>query len=211
MSYWSDLLGENRENPGSSFYGLSEEDVDTHCKIRTYNSFHLTGAVAPSYDLKIVPSEGYKKEIYSDCDIIKLPVLIASVTRKKLFEVFCDLAYQIHGGQDGIVDVVLESSHEQQNSRHIDIWREEIDLSVLMSHLWLQREMLIEDGCTGVVILDPRQPAEVQFDEHKLLYVYGQQLRRFEEVLKQYGIPFRDDMKFITGAEHWHCSDSMHW
>jgi hypothetical protein len=66
--------------------------------------------------------------------------------------------------------------------------------------------MLLDDGCTGIAVLNPNIPLEVQFDEHKLLIMYGQDLSEFEAILEQSGIRRMEDMKFITEAEHVHSS-----
>jgi hypothetical protein len=51
---------------------------------------------------------------------------------------------------------------------------------------------------------------EVQFDEHKLLFVYAHDLEPFEEVLVQYGLKRDDTLKFISEAEHLHSTDDEH-
>jgi hypothetical protein len=64
--------------------------------------------------------------------------------------------------------------------------------------------MLVNDGCTGIAVLNPHLPQEVQLDEHKLLIVYGSDLRAYERILQEGRVPCRDDMRFITEAEHVH-------
>ena len=54
--------------------------------------------------------------------------------------------------------------------------------------------------------IDPGASQEIQFDEHKLLIVYGEKLRAFEEVLDDCRIDCRPEMKFVTEAEHVHSS-----
>jgi hypothetical protein len=49
----------------------------------------------------------------------------------------------------------------------------------------------------------------VQFDEHKLIIVYGNPLDQYEEVLARFGIRRDDKMKFITEAEHVHSSSEQ--
>ena len=58
-------------------------------------------------------------------------------------------------------------------SGHVDLYREHIDLPVLKSMLCDFEDLLLNDGCTGIAVLNPHVPLEVQFDEHKLLIVYG--------------------------------------
>jgi hypothetical protein len=54
-------------------------------------------------------------------------------------------------------------------------------------------------------------PLEVQFDEHKLLIAYGQDLTAFEDVLRYRRVPCNDQMKFITEAEHVHSSSDNYF
>ena len=61
-------------------------------------------------------------------------------------------------------------------------------------------------GCLGIAALNPSIPLEVQFDEHKLLIVYGQDLDEFERIIAGYGLKRDDTLKFITEAEHVHSS-----
>ncbi|MCH8829810.1 MAG: hypothetical protein IID45_09560, partial [Planctomycetes bacterium] len=66
--------------------------------------------------------------------------------------------------------------------------------------------MLIDDGCTGIAVLNPQIPLEVQFDEHKLLILYGHDLTAFEYVLEEHRIACSEEIRFITEAEHVHSS-----
>ena len=51
---------------------------------------------------------------------------------------------------------------------------------------------------------------EVQFDEHKLLFVYAHDLQPFEEILLSYGLKRDDTLKFISEAEHLHSTDDVY-
>jgi len=86
------------------------------------------------------------------------------------------------------------------------LYREQIDLPVLKSTLYDFEDMLLDDGCMGLAVLNPRIPLEIQFDEHKLLIMYGQDLSPFESVLADYSVECCEDIKFITEAEHVHSS-----
>ena len=187
----------------SSFENLSEEQLEAHMKIARYGDFLLTDAVRPSFDLQVVPAAGYRHDVYRDKETgVDIPVLMAAATREQLFDLFLDLMDPL--GDE--VDVVLETSHDREKRGHDDLYREHIDLPVLKSTLCDFEDMLLDDGCTGVAVLNPGIPLEVQFDEHKLLIMYGQDLSQFEKVLEQWGLPCCDDMRFITEAEHVHSS-----
>ena len=187
----------------NSFEHLGEEDLEAHLGIARYGDFMLTEAVRPSYDLQVVPSGGYRHDVYHDeQNNMRIPVLMVSASREKLFDLFIELLDPL--GES--VDVVLETSHSAGGGSHTDLYREGMDLPVLKSTLYDYEEMLTDDGCTGIAVLNPNVPLEVQFDEHKLLVVYGEDLTAFEEILADHGIEAEESMKFITEAEHVHSS-----
>lgn len=191
----------------SSFENLSEDQLQAHLNIARYGDFVLTDAVRPSYDLQIVPRAGFRHDVYQDHDTgVKIPVLMAAASRETVLDLFLDLLDPL--GDD--VDVVLETSHEQNAGGHDDLFRENIDLPVLKSMLYDFEDSLLDDGCTGIAVLNPRIPLEVQFDEHKLLIIYGQDLEAFEDVLADYRIPCKEDIQFIIEAEHVHSSSEDH-
>ena len=108
-----------------------------------------------------------------------MPVLAASVSAERLFEVLMDLLDPL--GDE--VDVVMESSHESEPGAHADLYREHMDTVILKSTLYDFEPLLLHDGCTGLAALNPNGPMEVQFDEHKLLFVYANDLEPFEQIL----------------------------
>jgi hypothetical protein len=187
----------------SSFESLSEEELETHLGVSRYGDFSLTDAVRPSYDLQVVPCQGYRHDSYQDeQNHSSVPVLMASVSQEQLFDTFMDLLDPL----GFVVDVVLETSHNRHNKGHTDLYREHIDMPVLKSILWEFEELLTNDGCTGLAVLNPDVPQEVQFDEHKLLIVYGEQLREFERALGERNVRCDEQMRFVTEAEHVHSS-----
>jgi hypothetical protein len=193
--------------PRTSFDDLSPDQLDAHLRVGCYGSFALTDAVRPSFGLEIVPREGYRRDIYRDPETGNtMPVLAASVSSERLFEVFMDLLGPL--GEE--VDVVMESSHESEPGAHADLYREHIDTVILKSILYDFEELLLNDGCTGLAALNPNGPMEVQFDEHKLLFVYAHDLELFENLLIEAGIQRDDTLKFISEAEHLHSTDDVY-
>ncbi len=187
----------------SSFQHLSDEELEAHLGVARYGDFWLTDAVRPSYDLQVVPCQGYRHDCYRDEEShTSVPVLMASVSHESLFEAFMDLLDPL----GSVVDVVLETSHNRSRKGHQDLYREHIDMPVLKSILWEYEDLLLNDGCTGVAVLNPAIPEEVQFDEHKLLIVYGNELSPYERILERRHIACNDRMKFLTEAEHVHSS-----
>jgi hypothetical protein len=185
----------------SSFEQLSEAELEAHLGVSQYGGFALTDAVRPSYDLQVVPQQGYRHDTYRDPESkASVPVIMAAASREYLFDIFMDLLEPL----GPVVDVVLETSHNRAATGHEDLYREHIDMPVLNSILCDYEEMLTHDGCTGLAVLNPGVPLEVQFDEHKLIIAYGADLTEFERVLKRHSVPCLGDMKFITEAEHVH-------
>jgi len=176
-----------------------------HLRTDRYGDFRLTDAVRPSMDLQVVPRQAFRIETYQDRQAgFKVPVLAAAVSADKLFDVFLDLLDPL--GE--LVDVVLETSHDSEGSRHLDLFREHIDLPILKSHCCDFEDLLLNDGCTGVAVLSTEGPMEVQFDEHKLLVVYAPDLRPYAGVLIDHGIRRDDHLKLITEGEHLHSTDT---
>jgi hypothetical protein len=193
--------------PRTSFDDLSQDELDAHLQVGRYGSFSLTDAVRPSFGLEIVPREGYRRDVYRDPESGNtMPVLAASVSSERLFEVFMDLLEPL--GDE--VDVVMESSHESEPGAHSDMYREHIDTVILKSNLYDYEELLLNDGCTGLAALNPAGPMEVQFDEHKLLFVYAHDLDAFEAILIEHGLQRDDTLKFISEAEHLHSTDDVY-
>ena len=57
-----------------------------------YGSFRLTDAVRPGPGLSLAPREGYRIEKYRNRSArLRIPVLSASVSRERLFEIFLRL------------------------------------------------------------------------------------------------------------------------
>ncbi len=184
-----------------SFGQLSDDELEAHLGVSRYGNFELSDAVRPSYNLEVVPSAGFRHDVYRDEENrANVPVLMAAVTRERLMESFVGLIENL--GE--VVDVVLETSHGNQSHGHTDLYREYIEMPILQSTLWDFEDLLTNDGCTGIAVLNPSVPQEVQLDEHKLLIVYGKDLKLYEKVLLDSRVPCREDMRFITEAEHVH-------
>ncbi len=181
----------------------ASKDLSRHLEKSYYGDFQLTDAVRPGLDLKITPVQGYRHDVYVDEESgAKVPVIMAAASKEILFSVFMQLVNRLGPS----VDVVLETSHNHDTTGHIDLYREQIDMPVLTSTLWEYENLLTNDGCTGIAVLNPKTPQEVQFDEHKLLIMYGSPLEPFEHILEQNGIYCNENIRFITESEHVHSS-----
>lgn len=194
-------------HPQTGFEAISEAELEVHLGIARYGEFVLTDAVRPSYDLDVVPSAGYRHDRYRDEQAQReVPVLMAAASRDDLFDTFMELLEPL--GQT--VDVVVESSHAYSRAGRQESYREHIDMPILQSILYDFEDLLVNDGCTGIAVLNPSVPQEVQFDEHKLLLVYAAELSQYERILDRNGLPCRDDMQFITEAEHVHSTNEAY-
>jgi hypothetical protein len=185
-----------------SFETLSDDELQAHMGIASYGVFDLTDAIRPSYDLQIVPKQAFRFDEYVDeASGSATPVIMASATRHQLMDLFLDLIEPL----GSVVDVVLESSH-RVGAEHEDLYREHIDMPVLKSILLEYEELLLNDGCTGIAVINPTKRQEVQLDEHKLLIMYGNPLKEFQSVLIDSDVYPDDEIQFITEAEHVHSS-----
>ncbi len=164
--------------PAGGFNELSTDELEAHLGVARYGDFELSDAVRPSYNLEVVPSAGFRHDVYRDEENkAEVPVLMAAITRERMMDAFMSLIEQL----GDVVDVVLETSHGNESRGHTDLYREYIDMPILQSTLWDFDELLVNDGCTGIAVLNPSLPQEVQLDEHKLLIVYGQDLQPLRE------------------------------
>lgn len=183
---------------------MNPDKVCAHLLVDHYGDFQLTEAIRPSLDLQVVPRQGYRRDTFRDPrSKLEVPLLAASVSAEKLFEVFLDLLEPL--GE--VVDVVLETSHEDDGGVHRDLVREQIERTVLTSNLYDFEDLLLNDGCTGLAVIATDRPMEVQFDEHKLLVIYARDLKPFETILARAGIRRDDTLKLITEGEHLHSTD----
>ncbi len=140
----------------SGFEQLSESELEAHLAVTRYGDFQLTDAVRPSYNLEVVPTAGFRHDVYRDAETRStVPVLMAAITKPRMMETFIELLTPL----GDTVDVVLETSHSQKTRGHTDLYREQIELPILQSILWDFEDLLINDGCTGIAVLNPEHPA----------------------------------------------------
>lgn len=208
MGFLKRILRPNSQDAASapvapgSFERLTDEELQVHMGIKTYDAFELTDAIRPSYDVQIKPRQGFRYDKYIDeSSGSTTPVIMAAATQSILMDTLLELIDHL----GNTVDVVLETSHHSA-SHHEDLYREHIDVPVLKSILMDFEDVLLQDGCTGIAIINPAQHQEVQLDEHKLLIAYGSPLDGFRETLIGQDVYPDDQIQFITEAEHVHSS-----
>jgi|CXWL01.1.fsa_nt_gi hypothetical protein len=196
----------DQERPQNSFENVTPKQMAAHVAKTRYGAFQLTEAIRPAYDLAVVPREGYrhcKTTVPSiNGPTIEIPVIIAAASREKLLDIFRDLIEPL--GED--VDLVLETSHDRTQLEHEDLRREGIDLPILQSVLFDFEDVLLDDGYSGIAVIHPDLPLEIQLDEHKLLAIFGEELSEFEDILESHGVRCDEQIRFISEADHVHVS-----
>src|SRR5579871_201421 len=186
---------------------VNPRQVDAYLLIERYGDFLLTGAVRPGPDLPVVPREGFRPAVYRDRKHgFIIPLITASISREKLFDVFLSLLEPL--GE--VVDVILETSHKRRDGKHRDLRRRGIDSPILASYCCEFEDLLVNDGCTGIAVMSASEPMEVQFDEHKVLTIYAANLRPFRRVLKSFDIKRDDSIKLISEGAHLHSTEPHH-
>lgn len=165
------------------------------------NSFAFSQAAYPAEELNVSFSNGYRKSVFTDSLTQQdIPMLAISVSKEHVFDIFLQLTDLL----GNTVDVILESSHGSKVSKHIDLHREEIDLPILQSYLQEYEEAISNDGCSGIAVMAKGKPMEVQFDEHKIIVVYAQNIAEFEKVLQLNHIRRNDTLPVVNDFEHFH-------
>src|SRR5262249_17011937 len=97
-------LAELISDPGRR---VNTAQLTAHLQVDRYGEFWLTDAIRPSLDLQVVPQQGFCMGLYRDAAAnLRVPVLVASLSREKLFYVFLEMLAPL----GDTVDVVMETS-----------------------------------------------------------------------------------------------------
>src|SRR4029450_3457333 len=90
--------------PAGGFEKLSDEELEAHLGVARYGDFELSDAVRPSYTLEVVPSGGFRHDVYRDEENrSSVPVLMAAVTKPRLMETFVNLIEELGEGVDAVL------------------------------------------------------------------------------------------------------------
>jgi hypothetical protein len=161
-------------------------------------------AVRPSPEVRIRQIAGYRPDIYyNPMNNRRLPALAVAADRSVIFELFLALLEPL----GPTVDVILETSHFRTDGKHRDYRRLGVDRAVLSSYLCEFEDVITDDGCTGVAVISPRGPLEVQFDEHKTIVVFAPRRRRFRNICRRFGLHRCDDLVLVSEVRHVHRSN----
>src|SRR5438105_3665732 len=135
-----------------------------------HTTIHWPDAVRPSPEVHLKPIAGYRPDIYyNPMNDRRLPALAVGADQSAIFDLFLALLEPL----GPTVDVILETSHFRTDGKHRDYRRLGVDRAVLCSYLCEFEDLMTDDGCTGVAVISPRGPLEVQFDEHKTIVVFA--------------------------------------
>ena len=106
--FFRNVLHEGMPTPRtSSFEHLTEEELEAHLGVGRYGGFMLTDAVRPSYDLQVIPQQGFRQDVYRDEETnAEVPVLMVSASSGVLYELFLDLLEPL-GQPHEVGDVTL--------------------------------------------------------------------------------------------------------
>src|SRR5262245_24881147 len=84
--------GQPRPNTACGLQSVNDEALEAHVEVVRYGDFVLTDAVRPSFDLRVVPTQGFRHDVYNDADNkTSVPVLMGAASNEHLFETFLDM------------------------------------------------------------------------------------------------------------------------
>lgn len=161
------------------------------------------------YDETIVLYEGCIRKDYESQKTknLRLPTLIISTTKQKLFTTFVELC----SAMPEVVSACVSVTNETRDiSEH---WRLDIDIAVALSVIEEHRDLLVENGCLGISLMSTDPIYEVHFDEHKTICVYHQEegfLARTQSIAHEMGIHYDGNLRTVIDAAHYHRSDEYH-
>ena len=171
--------------------------------------FILTDAVRPHFQKNggITPMEGYRRGIFTIPETgATIPVLCIAASREKVFNVFLDLLHQLPEE----LNIIVECTDDV--GRITTYVRRSIHRQFLETTLCEFEPALVNDGFTGIAIWPDEDPLrELQFDEHKELFVYNNDLHSFEQIVQTHGVPYLPILKLISEGGHSHQThDGLH-
>lgn len=194
---------------------LTSAELNRHFERLNYGDFEFTGAVLPHPNVSFTAKEFYRwSEGRRDDNGERYSVLLAVVSAERVLELFYELVkihLQIDQDYNNYllpVDFIIDSSHRPDcltSHDYKSFYRERIDWVVLQSILIDYEDIMLKDGFAGFTIKSSEW--EVQFDEHKLFFVFGND-RQAEliELLEQYGIYEDLDAICVKETKHIHNS-----
>lgn len=162
----------------------------------------MTGAAFPSEKALVKIEPGYKVEVAKNC--YQVPLLItANVHRSLIMDVLEDLIDQL--GND--LEVILETSHDLPVGSYEDLYVPYcLEPLVVKSYLRQYEDLLLNDGGTGIAVLNSSTGFQVQLNEDKKVVVYvvnREDLEKAKMILESYEIPQRPMLVTVGEVEHY--------
>lgn len=160
-------------------------------------------AVRPAPDVQFTPAVGYRPDVYiNPTRDFRVPALAVSVDRGRMLDIFAALTTLL-GDR---VDMILETSHFRSDGKHRDFRRLGVPRAAAISYVSEFEDLICDDGCTGVAMIAPAGPFEVQLDEHKTIVVYAPKRRPFAAICREFGLTRDDQLPLISEVRHVHRS-----
>lgn len=166
----------------------------------------LPAAIRPTSRSHFQLQQGYRYEVKRNDVGMAYPVLTVAISEDRLIELYLTLIEAL--GEN--VSAILESSHDLAETGMdgsivpVTCERDGIDLPILQSLICEYETLLLEDGCTGIATLSEDRCTEVHLDEHKLIYIYGQELMTFQRILDDFDLARNEHLALISEIEHIH-------
>ena len=162
----------------------------------------MTGAAFPSEKSSVKIEPGYRVEVAKNFYQVPLRIT-ANVHRSLIIDVLEDLIDQL--GND--LEVILETSHDSPVGGHEDLYVPYcLEPIVVKSSLRQYEDLLLNDGGTGIAILNSSTGFEVQLNEDKKIVVYvvnRKDLEKVQRILESYGILQRPMLVAVGEVDHY--------
>ncbi|WP_145259929.1 hypothetical protein [Planctomycetes bacterium Pan216] len=148
-----------------------------------------------------MPREGFRVDTYSSGNA-EILMLAASISAENLFDVMIAMLSRLSDE----VDVVVGSHHGLDGTANEprEVVLEHVAIGNLISTCHTFAESFMQDGCLSLAVIDPEIPVEIQLDEHKIFFVYGKNLARFQAILRRLSIDRDENLPLISDGEHIH-------
>ena len=146
-----------RRTPPAASSSSREEQLEAHLKVCRYGNFELTEAVRPSFDLQVVPSQGYRHDCFSDDETkVRVPVLMAAATKEELFETFLDL---LGSAGDRSRRGAGNQPQPRQPAGTSTCTASTSTCRCSKARCTITKICCSNDGCTGIAVLNPERAA----------------------------------------------------
>ena len=162
----------------------------------------LTEAVVSMDPLNRPLTEGFRIDTYHNKESGEdIPVLVIATHSDKLIDVF-EALLDLMSRE---LTIVLETSHRYPNeAKHDDFYRSNAEPWFIKHIVRQYSDLFLNDSCTGIAVVDDELPEEIQFDEHKCLFVYSRRIKEFRKVLEDHGISYDKRLHLISEDKHQH-------